>query len=94
MRNVSISIKKLIKCPNRIAIILKYGGIVQIKGNWKLILKIVPSAMEGKRTSSILDILDRMPGVHHGKGKMWLPEPVKLIGDGPTASDMILEDRR
>ena len=38
--------------------------------------------------------LGQIPGVKLAKRKPVLPAPVKLTGKGPTASEMVLEDRR
>jgi len=38
--------------------------------------------------------LAQIPGVKLGKGKPDMPVRVKLTGEGPSAAEMVLEDRR
>jgi hypothetical protein len=90
-----ISIKKLIKCSNQISKPqFKFGVKIQHTANRRLFLKIETLVKEDDKKPSILEMWAKMPNVHLGEGKLWLPEPMELHGEGPTASEMILEDRK
>jgi len=96
MKNRRISIKKFIKHPHRAILeILQFGDEVLLTIKGKSILKIVPLTKDEMSRLEILDKLARMLGVRVGSHKeVPLPKGVPLQGEGPTASEMILEDRR
>ena len=58
-------------------------------------VRLVPLTSPGDRTDAILASLAAQPGFQVAQCRRWLPPPaIRLSGEGPTASAMLLEDRR
>ena len=58
-------------------------------------VRLVPVAPPGDRTDEILASLAALPGFQVAQCRPWLPAPtIRLSGEGPSASEMLLEDRR
>jgi antitoxin (DNA-binding transcriptional repressor) of toxin-antitoxin stability system len=95
MKNRRIPIKKLIKHPKRaLKEILQQGEEILLTKNGRTILKIGPITEEERGKVDMLDKLAQMPDVRVGSHMpVRIPEGIQLEGEGPTASEMILEDR-
>jgi antitoxin (DNA-binding transcriptional repressor) of toxin-antitoxin stability system len=58
-------------------------------------LRLVPLEEDQEPSRAALERLAKVPGFHPARVPFHLPEPAtRLLGEGPSASDMILEDRR
>lgn len=74
------------------------GEQIGVTRRGKVIASLGPSSNGGSTRPKTLDEklqLLRERGVLYGSGKPFKPsgKPVKLIGEGPTVSEMIIEDR-
>lgn len=58
-------------------------------------VRLVPIEAPKDARADVLAFLASMPGVQVAQCRPWLPRPtIGLSGEGPTASEMLLEDRR
>jgi antitoxin (DNA-binding transcriptional repressor) of toxin-antitoxin stability system len=99
MKYMTISLKQLVKYPRRTIykILAKEsdGNEFLLTHNGKAVAKIVPLSESEIRQMAMLarsfDLLGMRPSA---PTPMWLPEGMTLEGEGLTASEMILEDRK
>jgi hypothetical protein len=99
MEYLTISLKQLVKHPGRTIhkILVKENEEkeVLLTRNGKAVAKILPLSERETRQIAMLARSFDLPGVlPAAPTPMWLPKGVTLTGEGPTASEMILEDRR
>lgn len=58
-------------------------------------VRLVPLQAPRDAADEVLAYLGSLPGFQVAQCRPWLPAPtIRLSGGGPSASDMLLEDRR
>ena len=70
------------------------GEVIAVTRRGKTVMSLTPARERELTIDEKLDELERRGILTRGRGKLRLPkELIKLQGEGPTVSEMVLEDR-